>query len=297
MKILITGGDGLVGSHFVENYNPAPGDEVISPTREQLDITNSNSVKSFFGSQNIDAIVHFAAYTDMTKAEEQRDDKNGPSWIINVEGTANLIKHASKDIYFIHFSTDSVFSGMRNNPGPYNEDHAPEDNRKLLSWYGWTKREAEMLIKANLKNYAIIRISNPARAKYDLKLDYVRKILNLFDTQKIYPMFDDQYLTLTFIDEVTKSLNILLQKRGVGIFHISSTNSFTPYTLANFLIERSRGIKDAIKSTSIQRFLKDNPLRYPQFGGLGVKKTEKLLNLKFNTWEETVISIIKQLST
>ncbi|MBI3109915.1 hypothetical protein HYZ06_02630, partial [Candidatus Daviesbacteria bacterium] len=72
-------------------------------------------------------------------------------------------------------------------------------------------------------------------------------------------------------------------------------NIFTPYKLANYLIEKARGIKNAVKPISIEGFLKDSPIRYPQYGGLKVEKTQKILNLKFLKWEETTEILAKQL--
>lgn len=297
MKILITGANGLVGSHFVENY---PKDLkfssiILSPDKSELDITNQKSVENFFKLNRPDVIIHFAAFTDVSAAEEQRGDKDGSCWTVNVEGTANLIRAINYQPYFIYISTDVVFSGNKDNPGPYAEGFPPEQDEKLLSWYGWTKKEAESLVSNNLENWAILRISNPSRAKYDLKLDYVRKILTLFDTGKLYPLFNDQYLTLTFIDEVTASLKILLQKRLAGFFHVSSNNIFTPFKLANLLIEKTRQVKNVVRPISIESFLKDNPARYPKYGGLKVEKTQQMLNLKFKSWEEIIEILATQL--
>lgn len=299
MKILVTGGNGLVGSHFIENFDTGSKDNhiILSPTREELNITDEKSVENFFKLHKPDAIIHFAAFTDVSKAEKECNNKKAPCWIINVEGTANLIRSASYQPYFIYISTDVVFSGRKENPGPYKEDYQTEENPNFLSWYGWTKKEAEKLITNHLKNAAILRIANPVRAKYQSKLDYVRKILRLFDTDKMYPMFNDQYLTLTYINEVTEALKILLERRLSGIYHVSSTNVFTPYKLVNLLIEKARGKKGVIKPVSIENFLKDNQSRYPQYGGLKVEKTQKTLNLKFMKWEETISLLAKQLST
>lgn len=299
MKLLVTGGIGLVGSHFIENYSTKGKDNtiILSPAKEELNIADEKSVENFFKLHTPDAIIHFAAFTDVTKAEEERDNKNAPCWIVNVEGTANLIRDVHPDTYFIYISTDVVFSGTKKNPGPYNEDREPEENPDLLSWYGWTKREAEKLVVNNLGNGAILRIANPVRAKYRGKLDYVRKILSLYDTGKLYPMFVDQYLTLTYINEVTETLKVLLEKRLPGVFHVSSVNVFTPFKLANLLIEKARGVKGAVKPITIENFLKDNLSRYPQHGGLKVEKTQKTLNLKFMKWEEIIETLFKQLST
>lgn len=291
MKILVTGGNGLVGSHFVEHYS-----DVLSPSANELDVTDKKSIENFFNKHAPEVIIHFAAFTDVTTAEEERDNINAPCWIVNVKGTANLIKAVNKSSFFIYVSTDSVFSGLKNDPGPYREDYPTEENPNRLSWYGWTKNQAEKLVTENLKNTAILRISNPSRAKYTPKLDYVRKILKLYDTDKLYPMFNDQYLTLTYINEVTEALKALLAKRLIGIFHTSSVNVFTPYKLANYLIEKARGIKNAVEPISIESFLKDNPARYPQYGGLKVEKTQKILNLKFLRWAETIEILAKQWS-
>lgn len=299
MKILITGGNGLVGSHFIESYSLDSKSDftILSPDKNELDITDQKSVENFLKLQKVDAVIHFAAFTDVSKAEEQRNNQKELCWIVNVEGTTNLVKAAlSSSIYFIHISTDSVFSGSKDNPGPYAEDDPTEENPNLLSWYGWTKREAEKLVSNSSKDAAILRIANPARAKYLPKLDYVRKILTLYDIGKIYPMFDDQYLTLTYINEVTEALKVLLGKRLSGIFHVSSSNVFTPYKLANLLIEKTRGKKGFIKPVSIESFLKDNPSRYPQYGGLKVEKTQIALNLQFRNWEEVIEILSKQLS-
>ena len=292
MKLLVTGANGLVGSHFVENYNGT----LLCPSREELNITIERSIEHFFKLNKPEAIIHFAAFTDVSEAEKERNNKKAPCWIINVEGTANLVRAISYQPYFIYISTDVVFSGSKDNPGPYGEDHPVEENPNLLSWYGWTKAEAEKIVVNNLRNGTVVRIANPVRANYALKLDYVRKILQVFDNKELYPMFNDQYLTLTYINDVTKSLKILLEKQLSGIYHISSNNIFTPFKLANYLIEKARGKKDKVQPISIENFLKENPSRYPHYGGLKVQKTQQILNLKFRNWEEVIDILAKQLS-
>lgn len=298
MKILVTGGYGLVGSHFVENSRKYldSNNIILYPNSDELNITDQTSVNNFLKLHNPDAIIHFAAYTDVSKAEKERNQKEAPCWNINVDGTANLVKAAErKQIYFIHISTDLVFSGDKDDPGPYPENHPAEENLNLLSWYGWTKLQAEKIILGNLKNSAILRIANPVRSMYKEKLDYVHKILELFDKGKLYPMFDDQYLTLTYINEVTKTLAILLKNRSLGIYHVSSSNVFTPYKLAELLIEKARGKKGQVKSSSINDSLQDNFSRYPQYGGLKVENTEKKLHTKFRPWEVTIEILARQL--
>ncbi len=304
MKLLVTGGSGLVGSHFVKYYSgKSHCNLILSPNENQLDITSKQSVTSYIKNHEINAVIHFAAFTDVNQSEKQRNDRTGSCWKINVDGTNNLLevilaknKIGKRDIHFIYISTDGVFSGSKDNPGPYAEDKSTENNQNFLSWYGWTKKEAEELVKNNLKDFTIVRISNPVRAVYTGKLDYVRKILYLFDSGKLHPMFTDQYLTLTNIDEITKTLTLVIERNLFGIFHVSSPNIFTPYKLATLLIEKARQKKNVVKQTSIENFLSRNPSRYPQYGGLKVEQTEKKLNLRFLRWEEVIKNLTKQLS-
>jgi dTDP-4-dehydrorhamnose reductase len=291
MKVLVTGADGLVGSHLIENADTNL--ELITPNYEEMDVTDLNSVTQKFEESKPEVVIHFAAYTDVSASEKERDDKSGIVWRVNVEGSKNIAQ-ASKSIgaFMIHISTDSVFSGHKNNPGPYDEDFPPEENNDLLSWYGCSKKEAEKEIQLITKNLSIVRISNPARANYEKKLDYIRKIIKLFDEGKLYPMFSDQHLTLTYINEVTVTLKSLIREKTPGIYHVSSTNLFTPFELANHVIEKARGVKESVKASSIELFLQEHGSRYPQFGGLKTEKTRNKLNLDFLKWEEAVDEII-----
>lgn len=296
-KILLTGGSGLIGSYFVKKFSSKfSGNQLIKPTHSEMDITNLDSIKRYFDVHQIESIVHFAAFRDATESEKQRGDKNNFVWKVNVEGTKNIAKVAKENnSYLIHISTDYVFSGNKKNPGPYFEKDEPKDNMKLLSWYGFTKREGERIVLDKLTKLAILRICNITREGNDPKLDYIGKILWLYDQGKIYPMFDDQYLNLTYIPTLVDLIIKLLKEKSSGIFHASTKNIVTPHRLANYLIEKVYGLRNEVKSISINSYLKSNPRRYPQFGGLLTDLTEKKLGFKFKTWQKAVDSYIKDI--
>ena len=121
-------------------------------------------------------------------------------------------------------------------------------------------------------------------------------MMKLYRENKLYPLFYDQYLTVTFIDEACRALKYLVDKKKTGIFHCSSRNITTPYKLVNYLIAAKYLKKDAVKKTSIYEFLKnkENKVRYPIFGGLDTKYTENKLGIKFMYWENIVDKLIKQ---
>lgn len=294
-EICITGSNGLVGSRFVELYSDKY--KLLTPDVEELDITDRQQVRNFLTKEMLDLVINFAAFTDVGVAESQRGDKSGTCWKVNVEGVNNLAQVAkSQNIFFIQISTDMVFSGSKDDPGPYTEEHKPEENLKKLTWYGFTKGEGERIIAKSLGNYAVVRIICPVRAKYSLKPDYIHKPLSLFDQGKLYPLFNNQQISITFIDEACMALEKIIDGNLQGIYHASSIDTTTPFELISYLIERARGVKGAVKSASLDEFLKTaaNSVRYPKYGGLESNNTAQKLELKFSTCKEIIDNLIGQ---
>ena len=129
--ILLTGGSGLLGSYIKSKIN------CFAPSQKELDITSSFLVHS-----SIELIVHCAAYTDVSKAEIQKE----LCYKTNVVGTRNI---ACLRVPTIYISTDSVFDGEK---GRYTEEDVPNP----VNFYCLTKALAEESIRT-LKRYAIIR--------------------------------------------------------------------------------------------------------------------------------------------
>jgi len=298
MRILVTGSTGLVGSHFVKYFNSKSSDQhLLCPFREELDITLPLVVKDYFQKFRPQIVIHFAAFTNVDAAEQERNNQQGQAWTINVKGTKNIIDAcAFHKSYLIHLSTDGVFSGRKENPGPYDENTPVEINSDNLSWYGWTKAQAEAIVFKKLSLATVIRIANPVRSQFKNKLDYTRKIIYLFDRGKLPPMFTDQYLTLTFINEVSRVIAKLINKPKPGIYHVSSQDLFTPFELASYLLEKARGKTGVVRPASIEDFFQkiENPARYPQYGGLKTEKTRERLKMEFLSWREVIKALIKK---
>lgn len=288
-SILVTGGSGLIGSYFLKTYAKKNKYQILAPGHQEMDITSLDAVKRFFDKHQPSAVVHFAAFRNATEAEKQRGDKTGVVWKVNVEGSQNIAKasYQSKS-FLIHISTDYVFAGHKKNPGPYSEEDKSEDKEKLLSWYGITKREAEKKVLESSVKASIVRICNITRPGNIPQLDYVGKILWLYNQKKLYSMFDDQFLTLTYIPALVKLIKKLLFSKLPGIYHVSTNNLTTPYLIANYLIEKMYGRKNTVKPSSIKSYLKKSPRRYPQLGGLKTDLTQQKMHLKFMTWEEVI---------
>ena len=71
MKVLVTGGSGMVGSNLREKLNSL-GIETISPKQEELDLTKQDEVASFFSRLNPDAVIHCAGLVGGIHANIER---------------------------------------------------------------------------------------------------------------------------------------------------------------------------------------------------------------------------------
>jgi dTDP-4-dehydrorhamnose reductase len=297
MKLFVTGSDGLVGSRFLE----LKGDsfEITALEIDDLDLTDKERVKDYFSKNSFDGLVHFAAYTDVGKAEEQRGNRQEACWRVNVEGTRNLVEAINPiKTHFVYISTDMVFSGSEEDPGPYSENHQIEEYENKVTWYGFSKGQGERVVRKVLDdNMTILRLIYPVRAKYEKKLDYLRKPLKLFDEGKLYPLFNDQQISITFIDELSAVIEKILKDSHFGTFHASSKDMTNPHEIVSYLIKRVRESDATIESTTVEEFLKRTSfpsVRYPKHGGLQTGLTEKELGMDFGTWREIVDKLIEQ---
>ena len=289
IKVLATGASGLVGSRFVElakNY------ELCTPEYPDFDLTDKKSVKETIEKCNPEWIINFAAFTDVNGAETQMGDETGSAWKVNVEGVQNLVDaFPSKKI--IQISTDMVFPGNEETPGPYAENDKTPDTKDSLTWYGWTKNRAEKIILNH--GGTILRIIYPVSAHYDAKLDFLRGPIKKFKDGTMYPLFNDQQVCIAFVDQVAETLQKIIDTDSVGIFHCSSDTT-TPYELISYTIDQLGGDASTIKQVSVHEFLKTqtNKNRYPVWGGLKTVKTEEKFGLHFYTWQTIVEILIAQ---
>jgi len=153
--ILLTGGSGLLGTELQKHI------ECYAPPRTVLDVTMPGlhycSLAEWALHEtkmtDIDLIVHCAAYTDVAKAEIEKD----LCYKTNVIGTRNM---ASLKIPMLYISTSYVFDGEKGN---YNEKDYPNP----VNFYGLTKLLGEYEAK-NTKVRILRCLFKPSIYKHDI---------------------------------------------------------------------------------------------------------------------------------
>jgi len=267
-KIIATGITGLVGSRVVElignKYN-----FVNFSLDSGIDITRYSLLeKKFEENKEACAVLHLAAFTDVSKAWEQNENKNSSCYLVNVLGSKNIAQLCKKyGMYLVHISTDFVFDGENPPKGGYREKDEPNP----IEWYGETKLWAEREVERSGCKNCILRIAFPYKAKKakkelepNPKLDLVRKIKKRLENREEVQMFADQIITPTFIDDFAKVIDICFADQPGGIFHAVGSSSLSPYDLAVSVAEKFGLDKSLINKSNLEDYLQKHPDSRPR---------------------------------
>lgn len=228
MRILLTGSSGQLGSECKEVLKDDY--EIISPNKEELDITSWDKVIMSIDQLSPDTILNCAAFRRVDECETERKLAER----INVEGPRNLAQGAARyDKMIIHISSDFIFNGRKRLPQPYFED----DPTSPLSYYGLTKMESEMAVKQNTPHYIIIR----AGWIYGMRGDnFLKQILTLAqkkDQKSIY-VVNDQIGSPTWSYRLAQQIKVLIDKRKEGVYHATSEGYCSKYEWAHYFLDK-----------------------------------------------------------
>ncbi|MGD1099854.1 MAG: sugar nucleotide-binding protein [Thermoplasmata archaeon] len=264
--LLVFGSSSLVGSHFVMTTRHRVMDMgQIDPRAEKLpvvgfapiDLTDAARVEEAVRRSNAEVVVNFAAATDVDAVERERprspEGAQGPAFLINAaapEAMARATRETGK--FLVSLSTDFVFDGV---DGPYSEDAGPMSFSPKLSWYGWTKGEGERRVRAINPAAAVVRIAYPYRASHSGKLDFARKIVDGHRRRALPPYFSDQQITPTWVPDVSRALEFLIDGRKAGVFHVASPTVTSPYLFARELLLAIEHRPPELTEGSLKQFL------------------------------------------
>lgn len=286
VPVIGTGLSGLVGSRVVELLSDKYEFEDLS-LATGYDITNFDEVVSCFKTSEANIVLHMAAKTDVDGCEDDKIlGEEGGAWVVNVGGTQNIVVAAQKTgKRVVYISTDFVFDGTKEF---YTEDDLPNP----INWYATTKYEGEKVVEKSGLSWVIIRIAYPYRSYFREKKDFVRKILEkMRNGGKIFAV-SDHIVTPTFIDDIAISLDLILRKDVVGIYHVVGSQSLTTYEAAK-LIAKTFGLRANIEPLTRSVYFKDRAFRPFKL----VLKNDKIakLGIKMRRFDEGLLEMKRQM--
>lgn len=146
MKILITGGRGMLGTDLCAVLG---GDHVCVPVGSaEADVTDPVAVSALVARERPDVIVHAAAYTDVDGCERDPDR----AFRVNALGAHHVaVAAAQAGCALFLVSTDYVFDGRA--ATPYTEFDLPHP----INRYGASKRAGEELALRACARCSVIR--------------------------------------------------------------------------------------------------------------------------------------------
>jgi dTDP-4-dehydrorhamnose reductase len=249
------------------------------------DLTQARKTRDAILGHKPDVIVHAAAMTDVDYCEGHQDE----ALENNVTATEHVVNAANEiDVPVIFFSTDYVFDGKKK------EAYTEADTTNPVSYYGKTKRMAEMSIVRTAKRATILRISwlfgvwGRCFPKAILRQASEISTLNVVDDQMGCPTWTRD-IAETLYKTIFHTWGRLL-KPGVEIFHLGNAGSVHWADYARFILNGS-----GINGVSVQNISSSDlkrPAPRPANSVLSFEKFKKVFGIEMRSWEEATLEFL-----
>lgn len=223
-NILVTGSTGQLGSDVVKELLKR-GYSTLSPNRSEFNLCSEDSIRNYILNSNCEAIVHCAAYTQVDKAEDEKD------LCIKINATAT--KHIAKcakilDIPMIYISTDYVFDGTKD--GEYTEN----DETNPINIYGESKLAGEKYVQEILDKYYIVRTSWVFNINGK---NFIETMLRLSKANNQLSIVNDQIGSPTYTKDLSRLLVDMLETSKYGLYHATNEGYCSWYEFANTIFK------------------------------------------------------------
>lgn len=208
IHILVTGASGQLGQAMSFISQNLQGFHFEFKDSKDLDITQKEHCEKVFGQKKWDYCINFAAYTQVDKAEQQKDQ----AFLVNAKGVENLAFFCKEnDVVLIQISTDFVFDGQKTTP------YLISDTPRAINVYGASKLQGELYVQEILQRYYIIRTS---WIYGEFGNNFKKTMLRLAQTHSEIKVVDDQVGAPTNAVDLCYFICELIQKKPrFGIYH------------------------------------------------------------------------------
>ena len=207
-------------------------------------------------------IINAAGYTNVDKAEAEEEIANK----INGSAVGNLAKITRElEIPLIHFSTDYVFDGERE------QGYVENDKPNPINAYGRSKLLGDELLQKNTDKFYLLRLSwlygQHGR-------NFINTIVRLGKERKTLKVVNDQFGRPTYALDVAERVKWFIEnKPEYGIYHITNEGKATWYDLAKKSLEL-KNVDTLINPCTTEEYLL--PAKRPKYSVLLNTKLEPM---------------------
>jgi dTDP-4-dehydrorhamnose reductase len=272
LLVMVLGAGGQLGEAM--SLQLSGQHEVVSRTRRELDVSDTDAVVTTVTAICPDVIVNCAAYTDVDGAQQDPV----AALEANAWGVRALARVADEiDATLVHFSTDFVFDGQTTRP--YEEEDEPNPR----GTYAASKLLGEWFAMQAPQHY-VLRVESlfgGPRAKSSID-----RILDSLLAGTPVRAFSDRTVSPSYVDDVVRATAALLERHApYGLYHCVNTGWTTWASLAEELA-RMIDRPDA-KIVPVLMAEAGLPTPRPQFAALSNAKLAAS-GIPMPTWQDAI---------
>jgi dTDP-4-dehydrorhamnose reductase len=276
-RVLVLGGGGVLAREVAPALDRA-GWAVQCLPRAACDITDAAATAAAVAAASPDLIVNSAAYTDVDRAEQDRER----AFAVNARGAGNVARAArAKGARLLHISTDYVFDGSKR--ARYVETDPPSP----LGIYARSKRAGEEEVVATCEDAWIVRTG----ALYGAGgRNFFHAILARARAGQPLSVVDDQIVTPTWARELARQLVRLASADAPpGIYHATAAGETSWFEAARVAL-RAAHLEVAIEAISTERW--GSPTPRPRYSVLASARLEQLGLYEMRPWHHALMEWI-----
>lgn len=276
-KTLILGATGQVGHELHRQFSQTvPQSRLLTPSRQQLDLTDLNAVEHYLNREQPGLILNAAAYTAVDKAESEPELARR----LNADLPKLLAQYCqANNAQLVHYSSDYVYNGTGTQPWQETDPTEP------LNHYGQTKLEGDQAIQQHCDNHLILRTSWVYSNRGH---NFLNTMLRLAQERTELTIVNDQHGAPTpaqFIAQTT--LELLNIQAPPGIYHLAAAGETTWFGFAEAIF---RG-RVNLTPTTTQNY--PTPAKRPLNSRLNLAKIERTLGQTTPHWEDLLQQTLK----
>ena len=286
MNILITGANGQLGN-CMRNAAKDSKDNYIFTDVAELDITDAEAVAKTVRDNDIKVIVNCAAYTNVDKAESDRDFAE----LLNATAVRNLADAVkANDGTLIHISTDYVFGGsLGNTPRTEKEPVNP------TGVYGETKLHGEQQIEESGVKALIIRT---AWLYSEYGKNFVKTMLNLTSSKPELKVVFDQVGTPTYAQDLADTIFDIVENRkfdgNEGVYHYSNEGVCSWFDFTKMIADIAGNRECDIRPCHSDEF--PSPVTRPSYSVLDKTRIKQTFGISVPYWTDSLKKCIENIN-
>lgn len=249
----------------------------------ELDLTDRDAVQTFMQTNRPQVVINAAAYTQVDKAEEEKDLAH----LVNAEAVRNLAQQCRQhNALLLHLSTDFVFDGEQGRPYTETDDTHP------LGVYGATKRQGEEWALAEHEKTIILRT---AWVYAEHGKNFLQTMLRLGAERDVLKVVNDQIGSPTYTGDLAEVLLLMAHHSALGgkygLYHYTHEGVATWYDFACAIMEYA---ELPCKVLPIPTHEYPTPAKRPHFSYLSKEKIKETFALTLPHWRERLKDVIRK---